>query len=302
MTLFLLLGLGLVVTSVALLARALLLPRRRAVVTIGNIGGYGFRGSNADPAAPQRSLVDAVADSLGSFVASRVGSAREEQLRNELLSAGFYRTTPRKFLGYRAILTILLALGWAWVASTSAMSSGAVVVGIAIATLAGWFGPLQFVKSRSMRRLERIDYELPELIDLLIVTVEAGLGFASSLQVASTRVEGPLGDELKLVLQEQAMGLSTEETLRNMLARADTPSVRSFVRAIIQGETLGVSIGQILRNISDEMRSRRKAKAEERAQKAPIKILFPLIFLIFPAMFLLLLGPAIFRFMDAFHG
>ena len=302
MTLFLLLGLGLVVTSVALLARALLLPRRRAVATIGNIGGYGFRGSNADPATPHRSIVDAVADSLGSFVASRVGSAREEQLRSELLSAGFYRTTPRKFLGYRAILTILLALGWVWVASTSALSSGAVVLGIAIATLAGWFGPLQFVKSRSMRRLERIDYELPELIDLLIVTVEAGLGFASSLRVASTRVEGPLGDELKLVLQEQAMGLSTEETLRNMLARADTPSVRSFVRAIVQGETLGVSIGQILRNISDEMRARRKAKAEERAQKAPIKILFPLIFLIFPAMFLLLLGPAIFRFMDAFHG
>ena len=98
------------------------------------------------------------------------------------------------------------------------------------------------------------------------------------------------------------MGLSTEEALRNMMARAETPSVRSFVRAVTQGETLGVSIGDIMRSLATEMRKRRKAAAEERAQKAPIKILFPLVFLIFPAIFLILLGPAIFNFLDAFTG
>ena len=87
-----------------------------------------------------------------------------------------------------------------------------------------------------------------------------------------------------------------------MLARADTPAVRSFVRAVTQGETLGVSIGEILRSLAVEMRKRRRAYAEERAQKAPIKILFPLVFLIFPAMFVILLGPAIFDFIDAFGG
>jgi len=87
-----------------------------------------------------------------------------------------------------------------------------------------------------------------------------------------------------------------------MLARADTPAVRSFVRAVTQGETLGVSIGEILRSLAVEMRKRRRAYAEERAQKAPIKILFPLVFLIFPAMFVILLGPAIFDFLDAFGG
>ena len=90
------------------------------------------------------------------------------------------------------------------------------------------------------------------------------------------------------------MGLSTSEALRNMLDRCDTPSMRSFVRAVIQGETLGVSIGQIMRNLAVETRKRRRAAAEERAQKAPIKMLFPLIFLIFPAMFIILLGPALF--------
>ena len=140
------------------------------------------------------------------------------------------------------------------------------------------------------RRLATIDYDLPELIDLLVVTVEAGVGFAASLQIAVERLPGALGDELRLVLQEQSMGLATNDALRNMLARCDTPAVRSFVRSILQGETLGVSIGQIMRNLADEMRKRRRAAAEEKAQRAPIKLLFPLIFLIFPAIFIVLLA------------
>jgi tight adherence protein C len=161
---------------------------------------------------------------------------------------------------------------------------------------------MTIVDRRARRRLEDIDYELPELVDILVVTVEAGLGFAGSLQIASERIEGALGDELRLALQQQNMGLTTEEALRQMLERADTPAVRSFVRAVTQGESLGVSIGDILRSLANEMRKRRKSAAEERAQKAPIKILFPLVFMIFPAMFVILLGPAIFSFLDALAG
>ena len=98
------------------------------------------------------------------------------------------------------------------------------------------------------------------------------------------------------------MGLATGEALRNMLVRAETPAMRSFVRAILQGEQLGVSIGQIMRNLAAEMRLRRRQKAEERAQKAPVKILFPLIFLIFPAMFIILLAPAVFTFLQSIGG
>ena len=98
------------------------------------------------------------------------------------------------------------------------------------------------------------------------------------------------------------MGLSIQEALMNMLGRCDTPSMRSFVRSIVQGETLGVSIGQIMRDLAHEMRRRRRAVAQEKAQKAPVKILFPLVFLIFPAMFVVLLGPALFLFFRAFGG
>ena len=92
------------------------------------------------------------------------------------------------------------------------------------------------------------------------------------------------------------MGLSIGEALHNTMVRADTPAMRSFVRSVAQGERLGVSIGQIMRDLATEMRRRRKQNAEERAQKAPIKILFPLVFLIFPAMFIVLLGPTFYAF------
>ena len=98
------------------------------------------------------------------------------------------------------------------------------------------------------------------------------------------------------------MGLSTNEALRNLVDRSDTPLMRSFVRSVLQGETLGVSIGQIMRDLAVDMRKRRRQAAEERAQKAPIKMLFPLVFLIFPAMFVVLLGPAVFSFLEAFGG
>jgi tight adherence protein C len=131
------------------------------------------------------------------------------------------------------------------------------------------------------------------LIDLLLATIEAGLGFAGSLQLVADRFDGPLGQELRLTLHEQSMGLSTERALSNLLERCDTPSVRAFVRAISQGESLGVSIGAMMRNLARETRKRRRQAANEKVQKAPVKMLFPLVFMIFPALLIVLLYPAI---------
>jgi tight adherence protein C len=141
-------------------------------------------------------------------------------------------------------------------------------------------------------RLKEIDRRLPDLIDLLVVTIEAGLGFTGALRMASEHLVGPLSDELSLTLQEQTMGLSVNDALGNLLARANTEGMRSFVRAMAQGERLGISLGHIMRNLAIDMRKRRRKAAEERAQKAPIKMLFPLVFLIFPALYIVLLVPA----------
>ena len=158
----------------------------------------------------------------------------------------------------------------------------------------GWAFP-PFYRSADSRTERGIDDEMPELVDLLVTTIEAGVGFGSALQLSARRVREPLGAELRLTLREQSMGLTMEEALQNMLSRCNrSASMRAFVQAIIQGETLGVSIGKILRDLAVDMRKRRRQRAEERAQKAPIKLLFPLTFLILPAMMIVILGPALY--------
>jgi tight adherence protein C len=303
-TLILIGGLLLAGASVGLAARALAMPRVRAVETLSQIDAYGYtvaRGPQSG-SRPLTGALDNLANGVGAWVAKRFGNLREEKLRDVLMTAGLYRLTPRKFMGYRLLSTISVPIVWLWLGSTAGYPPLLTVAGLVLAAFLGWQGPMLVVKRRARSRLDQIDYELPELIDLLVVTVEAGLGFNGSLQVASERLGGPLGDELRLAMQEQTMGLTTGEALANMLARSETPLMRSFVRSVLQGETLGVSIGKILRDLATDMRKRRRQSAEERAQKAPIKILFPLVFMIFPAMFVVLLGPAAFSFMNSFGG
>ena len=159
-----------------------------------------------------------------------------------------------------------------------------------------------YIQRRAESRLFRIDRAMPELIDLLVVTVEAGLSLAAAIQLAGERMRGPLGEELRIVIQEQRMGLTPVQALENMVGRCPSPSVESFVRSMTQGQLLGFSVGQILRTLAVEMRKRRRARAEQQAQKAPIKMLFPLIFMIFPAMFVVLLGPALVSILHALNG
>jgi tight adherence protein C len=299
MIILLLVGIALAGVATALLARAVVNPGFRGSQPVVQIQRYGFshQGRSERAKAALGNFVDRAADSVGERFVRRWGNA--EDIRRQLVAAGMYGVTPNKFLGYRILATVGLPLIWIWFATTTSFAGIVGFLGAIACIYLGWALPLRVVKERAKRRLSEIDYELPELIDLLVVTVEAGLGFVGSLQMAAGRLDGPLGEELRLTLQEQNMGLSVNEALSNTMARCDTPSMRSFVRSIVQGETLGVSIGQIMRDLATEMRRRRKASAEERAQKAPIKILFPLVFLIFPAMFVVLLGPAIMQFLRA---
>lgn len=305
MVLILLIGLVFVGLAAGLLARALLVSRRYATETVTQIGAYGFEGEQRQAvrvrdAGPGRGFglreqLDTMATALGGSISGRVRSVSEESLRKRLMAAGFYTMPPRRFVGYQVLATLVagtLSIWWALAKDVHPLLALCVVI---VALLGGWSLPLMYVKRRGRLRGEQIDYEMPELIDTLVTTVEAGLSFSASLQVASRRFRGPLGDEVRLTLQEQSMGLGLNASLDNMLMRCETPAVRSFVRSILQGEQLGVSIGQTLRNLATEMRARRRHMAEERAQKAPVKILFPLILFIFPALMVVMLGPAAIR-------
>jgi tight adherence protein C len=306
MLILLLFGLVLLGFAVWLLLQAVGSRRARVVESLQDVALYGFGAPRPreDGRSSRRFTVsvDQLATTVGDFLARHTALTNEEALRRELRSAGIYDMSPRKFMGYRVLAGIVLPLGWIWLSVAAHSSLPKAILGFVVVVITGWQGPLIVVRRKARHRLEQIDYQMPELIDLLVTTVEAGVGFSGSLQLASRSLTGPLGDELRLTLQEQDMGLSTQEALTNLQERADTPTIRAFVRAITQGESLGVSIGRIMRDLALEMRKVRRQKAEERAQKAPTKMLFPLVFLLLPALFVVLLGPAVVDILHTLRG
>ena len=292
--------------AVVLVASAVLEPRVRRSENLSQIEAYGYVGRSELGAGkqrkPARQTLDSVAASLGDFVARKLLSAKEDEIQRELVAAGYFNIGARRFLGYRVLLTIALPILFIWLLGLGGSSAPVIFLGALFGLALGWVGPRFYIHRHARQRLQTIDEGLPALIDLLVVTLEAGVAFAGALRMASERLTGPLGEEIRLTIQEQSLGLSTLEALENWLRRCDTPSVRSFVRGMVQGDRLGVSIGSILRNQAVEMRARQKAMIEEKAQKAPVKILFPLVFLIFPAMFVIILGPAFFEIAKSLHA
>jgi tight adherence protein C len=295
--LILIVGLLLLAAGVALLLQALRFSQARTSDALGQIAAYGFSAEPIAVEAPSTAQAphafQRIADRVGGIAPGILGSG-EKAMRQQLIAAGLYTTSPRMVAGYRLLLAIGLPVIWIWFAATVGFTFVLIFMGAFFLLIVGWILPMVVLNRRARERAEEIDYELPELIDLLVVTLEAGVSFIASLQMAAERLTGPLGVELRLTLQEQRMGLTTNDALKGMLGRAETPGMRTFVRSVLQGETLGTSTGAIMRNLAVEMRKRRRAAAEERAQKAPIKILFPLVFLIFPAMFIVLLGPVVY--------
>jgi len=297
MTVVLIAALVLFAVSVAIFFSGLVVSRGRASGTLSRIGGYGFGGTTVDSDVDSSEpFLSGIATRLGDLAGGRMGSLTE--LRRKLIVAGMYGTPARKFVGYQILLTILLPIIWVLVSQAVSANTLIVVLGFIWALAFGWFAPQFYLSHKGEKRRQQIDRALPELVDLLVVTVEAGVGFTGSLRIAADRIRGALGEELRLTLQEQNMGLAMTDALRNFSDRCATPGVRAFVRSIIQGETLGVSIGQIMRNIALEMRKRRRAAAEERAQKAPVKMLFPLVLCIFPATLVIVVMPGFMQVFD----
>ena len=143
------------------------------------------------------------------------------------------------------------------------------------------------------QRSESILKSLPDVLDLLSVSVEAGLGFDAALQKVVEKSQGPLADEFDTALNEIRMGKPRREALRDMARRVEVDDVSTFVGAVVQADTLGVSISNVLAVQAEQVRQKRRQRAEEKAQKAPVKILIPMLFFIFPTIFIVLLGPAL---------
>jgi tight adherence protein C len=297
MTYFILIiGLFFLAIAVTMVLRAITTPAGPSSETLEQIGAYGFAGSlpgsATEPSGPGlRRRLDDFTSAAGLWIGRHFSRARGKNYRTRLIAAGMYTTTPERLLGTRFLCAVGGAFIAFWLGALAGGSALLLLVATIGAAVLGWVLPMYIVDSRARKRRTQVERGLPDLIDLLVVTLEAGLSFPQSLRLSATKIKEPLSSEVRLTLQEQNMGLTLVEALENLLARVDTPGVRMFSRSIAQGETMGVSTGQIMRNLAIELRKRQRAYAEERAQKAPVKILFPILFLIMPALFIVLLLP-----------
>jgi tight adherence protein C len=216
-----------------------------------------------------------------------------EGIRHKLVLAG----NPPGFEVDRLLIFKVLgtASGVVWVPLVVfGLGFKGMIMYLAIAFL--WGGSFLMADLSLGRKIEarqkEIARKLPDILDLLVISVEAGLGFEQAIDRTSSSVPGPLSEEFRRMLQETRVGASRADALRALDQRTEVPELRSFILAMLQADTFGVSIARILRAQADEMRIRRRLAAQELAQKAPIKMLFPLVLCIFPAMFVVVLGPA----------
>ena len=174
------------------------------------------------------------------------------------------------------------------------------IIVIAGVTVAGFFAPNLYLYQRAHDRAEKLQRELPDAIDLLTISVESGLGFDAAVQQVARNTEGPLAEEFSRVLREMQIGQGRAEALRALGERSNVADLRSFVGAMVQADSFGIPIAQVLRVQSAEMRVKRRQRAEEKAQQVPVKITIPLIFCILPTLFIAVMGPAVLSIMDSF--
>ena len=222
-----------------------------------------------------------------------------ESISLRLLGAGLgRRISPTGFLAAKGFLAV--GGGLMGLLITSVTGSGLGILFIVALGAGGFIAPDYFVSLKAKARRESIRADLPDALDLLAVSVEAGLGFDGAIAKLTEHMDGPLAEEFELTLNAMRIGESRQDALKKMAERVPAPELGAFIRAIIQADQLGISLGRILRVQAADTRLRRQAAAEEKAMKAPIKMLFPTVLFIFPAMFIVILGPAMMNIMEVF--
>ena len=220
----------------------------------------------------------------------------EKQLEDarRLIDLSGLPMAPATFFAMRIGLTLLLTLGAFvvfFVMSTSTDRSNAILYTIGAAIL-GYFFPSMWIRAKITRRQQGIVRALPDALDLLVICVEAGLGFDAAMGKVYEKWDNDLAIAFGRVLREIQLGKQRREALRDMANRMEVPDVTSFIAAIIQADQLGVSMAKILRVQSDQMRVKRRQRAQEKAHQAPVKMMIPMVFLIFPSIWIVLLGPS----------
>jgi tight adherence protein C len=231
------------------------------------------------------------------------GADAPERIRVKLDIAGnpigwtVERVQAGKVIG--AIALFMISLAFTTVLGMGFTTKILVVVG---ATVVGWLGPNLYLYQKTYDRSNRMRRDLPDAIDLMTISVESGLAFDAAVQQVAKNTEGPLADEFSRVLREMQIGKGRAEALRSLADRTNVDDLKGFVTSMVQADSFGIPIANVLRIQSSEMRIKRRQLAEEKAQKVPVKITVPLIFCILPCLFIAVMGPAVIHIMDSFAG
>ena len=216
---------------------------------------------------------------------------RMEKIERQLVLAGLegQRRAGMQLasqLGLTAVLALTAYILWGMPLSPAAKHS------LILLPMMGLMLPPARLKRRIRKRTDTIFKDLPDIIDMLAVAVEAGCGFDAALSIVCQHFESPMADELRLALQGMELGMPRREVLQELKNRTDLDVVRTFVLALIQADALGIPVGRVLSSQATEIRSRRRAWAREKAAKLPVKIMFPLVLFIFPPIMAIVIGPA----------
>jgi tight adherence protein C len=294
MTLLLVLAVFCLAGAAFLLGEIVTAPARQRFLSVRRAATYGRMElpSGTPEEGMRERLIAPVGDWLARWALRLNPRSSTDTVERRLMAAGLgLKLSPTGFLALKG----LLALGGVFLGSLVGSTRGftGVLMGALIVGAIGFLGPDYALTLKARSRREKVRADLPDALDLLAVSVEAGLGFDASLAKLNEHMEGPLADEFGLTLSEMRIGESRSEALKRLSERVDAPELSAFTRAIIQADQLGTTLGRILRVQAADARLRRQAAAEEKAMKAPIKMLFPTVLFIFPAMFLVILGPAI---------
>jgi tight adherence protein C len=276
-----------------LVGEAVTAPAREREGSVKRAANYGkIRAALGEREQPFRERVIGPArDRLAKLVLRIHPKTSVDGVRSRLLAAGLRNVSPTGFLAGKAAVGIGGLLLGMLLGGATVGGAGVLLFGLAFGGI-GFLAPDFVVGSRARKRRDQIRSQLPDALDLLAVSVEAGMGFDGAISKLIDHMDGALSEEFGLTLNEIRIGESRQDALKKLAARADTPEISGFTRAIIQADQLGISLGRILRVQATDTRQRRQAAAEEKAMKAPIKMLFPTVLFIFPAMFLVILGPA----------
>jgi tight adherence protein C len=288
-----------------LAVEAYLTERRRALAVLqGQVTAVTTDLREKELSRPfmERAMLPFVAG-LGGFVRRATPLGWRQRVARKIVMAG----SPEGMDADKVVATkIFGTVGGLVVGVVLALIAGLSVhlatVGGIVAALFGYLIPGGGLSQKVIVRQDAIRRALPDTIDLLTISVEAGLSFDAALAQVREHVPGPLSQEISRSLQEMQLGVSRVESLRHLADRTEVPELNGFILAMIQAEQFGVSIANVLRSQATEMRTKRRQLAEEKAQKVAIKLLFPLIFCILPAMFVVVLGPGIINFIQSFLG